>query len=276
MKFTRYQKILFAIIAFLSSFIIITSSLQSAKSVSGVTYNAFTMLKYAIIDGPVAFVSDLVDDFQTLWQVHLENEVLKQEIAKMQFNAYEYQENTRQLTELKELLAIQDRYATYQKVNANVILRDQEMWNNYLMIDVGENQGLAKNMAVISSKGLIGRVEEVYPTSAKVKLLTTTDKSNKVSTKIIYGSNQSVDAVLESYDVNKKSFVVRLFSNNDDLKVGDHVVTSGMGGVFPPGINIGKINEIVNLNNQLGKTIYVTPDADFQNFQYVSVLKQGS
>ncbi|MGL5977614.1 MAG: rod shape-determining protein MreC [Erysipelotrichaceae bacterium] len=270
-KFTRYQKIIVSLIAFLLVFVLMSTSFQSVKSVNGVLYNAFASAKYALIDGPIAFIGNVVDDFQTLWSVKEENEALRRQLSQIQFDAFQYKETSLQLEELKELMDINNLYDDFDQVSANVILRDQEMWNNTLLVDVGANKNIQKDMAVISSKGLIGKVEEVYDNTAKIKLLTTLDNSNKVSVKITY-DDTSVDAVLERYDIDRKSFVLRLFSNNDDIAVGDAVVTSGMGGVFPPGINVGKINEIVNLNNKLGKTIYVTPDADFENFQYVTII----
>lgn len=274
-KLTRYQRVLLTLSAFLIAFTLVTGLSQTAKTVNGVAFNAFQMLEYTLIERPIQFISNMVQDFQTLWSTKEENDLLKKTIAEMSFNAFEFSETQRQLSELKDLLAINDRYAQYHKVNANVISRDPALWNNYLIIDVGTNQGIEENMAVMSSTGLIGKIEEVYADTAKVKLLTTTDHSNKVSLKIIYNDNQSADAILESYDIERKSFVIRLFSNNDDIKVGDYVVTSGMGGVFPPGLNVGKVNQIINLNNKLGKNIYVTPDANFQDFQFVSVIDLG-
>lgn len=271
-RFTRYQKIVMSFIAFFITFTVLTGVSQSAKTVNGVVFNAFQMLEYTLIEQPLTFLTSMVNDFQTLWTVKEENDLLRKQIAEMSFNSYSFGETQRQLDEVKELLELNNRYSMFEQISANVISRDPALWNNYLILDVGSNQGISENMAVMSSKGLIGKITEVYPDSAKVKLLTTTDNSNKVSLKIIYNEIESIDAILESYDIERKSFVIRLFSNNDDLKVGDTVVTSGMGGVFPPGLNVGKINQIVNLNNKLGKNIYVTPDADFQNFQFVSVI----
>ncbi len=273
---SKFQKLLASLLACLLVFTIFSSFSNIGKNVSGQAYSFFTIAKYTLLEGPILKVGSIIDDFENLWRVHSENEELKKQLADTRFNAFAYAESERQLAELKALLGINERYENYDALNANIISRDPSLWNNYLTIDVGSNQGVEVGQAVISSLGLIGKVSEVAADSSTIKLLTNTDGSHKLSVKIIYDEDQSVDAVLESYNVSNKSFVVRLFSNNNDIKVGDKLVTSGMGGVYPPGIDVGEINEIVNLNNQLGKRIYVTPAANFQDFQFVSVLSEVS
>lgn len=130
-------------------------------------------------------------------------------------------------------------------------------------------------MAVISGNGLIGKVIDVGQLTSKVRLLTSQDQLSKVSVKISIDENKAVEAILEEYNLEKNSYVVRLFSETDEIGVDMDVVTSGSGGVFPKGVLVGKVNEIVELQNEIGKIVYVTPAVDFNAFNYVAVINKA-
>ena len=122
-------------------------------------------------------------------------------------------------------------------------------------------------MVVISSKGLIGKVIKTSTFTSDVRLITTSDTSNKISVHISNGDN-NLYGLINSYDYNKNVLELEGISNTKDVNIGDYVYTSGLGGVFPTGILIGIVEEITTDSYDLAKIIKVKP--------YVSNLKRKS
>ena len=81
----------------------------------------------------------------------------------------------------------------------------------------------------------------------------------------------SVEGILESYDSDEQAYVVSLL-DEQEIKEGMQVVTSGKGGVYPSGLFVGTVKKTESLENQLGQVIYVEPVSNFQYFDYVTVI----
>ena len=141
-----------------------------------------------------------------------------------------------------------------------------------ITIDVGEKDGIQKDQAVVSVEGLIGKVVEVSKYTSKVKLLTSEDKLNTVSIKVLDEDGNASMGILESYDVGKGRYVITLFDEGAEIKKGMTVMTSGNGGVYPSGLLIGEVESVQALISQTGQTIYAKPIKNFQSFEYVSVV----
>lgn len=270
-KFTRLQKILLGIIAVLLAFAIFTNG--KGNSIKNVIYDPVVMLKYSVLEYPVQTVQNWMKDFNNLWAVHEENKWLRQELSKVDQQTALIESQQKELNELKELMGVAVN-KQYDKVYAQIVNRNPEVYNNQITLNVGTIDGIALDNAVISSMGLIGKVTEVNEHTCRVRLLTSQNQLSKVSVQIHVSENVSLNGYLEQYDLEKGSFVVRLFSNTDKVKVDQNVTTSGAGGVFPNGIYVGKVTLIEELMNENGRILYVSPAADFSSFEYVAVLKE--
>ena len=272
-RFTRLQKIILACI--MVSIILGFVSRGKSNIVTDLSYDALTMLKYSVIDYPIETAKDWVRDFNQLWSVNEENDQLRYELSQLPQKDVMLDEQTRQINELNELIGmITD--AQYSKIYAKIVNRNPETWNNIITLNQGRNHGVKENMAVISSKGLIGKIIEVGELTSKVRLLTSQDQLSKVTVKIAVDKEKAVDAFLQEYDLEKNSYVVRLYGSSNDILVGNQVITSGSGGVFPNGLLVGEVNEVVELKNEIGKLVYVTPAADFNSFEYVAIVNAGA
>lgn len=270
-KFNRFQKLLLTITAFLLVFVMFSS--QKSNFASKTVYDVFAMLKYSVLDHPIETAVNWVNDFHALWSVHEENDHLRYLLSQQEMNNAQLEEEIRKNKELTDLMN-QKMEKDYEKIYARIINRSAETWNNQITINVGEQDHIQLNMAVVSSKGLIGKVIEVGPFTSKVRLLTSQDQLSKVAVKISVNDELAIDGYLEEYDLNKNSFKVRLFSDAEEVDTEMKVITSGNGGVFPSGILVGSVNEIVELKNEKGKIIYVTPAASFSSFEYVAVINE--
>lgn len=158
-------------------------------------------------------------------------------------------------------------------MNATVVSRNVGFWYNTITIDKGTYNGVEKDMVVINSKGLIGKIIKTSTFTSDVRLITTSDTNNKISVHISNG-DYDLYGLINSYDYNDNYLEVEGISNTKDVRVGDYVYTSGLGGIFPSGILVGTVSEISTDSYDLAKIIKVKPSSDFTDINYVSILKR--
>ncbi len=179
----------------------------------------------------------------------------------------------KEILELKEVLQLNRTMTEYSIENATILLRNKSYWFNTLMIDKGKKNGIKKDMAVITSNGLIGKISKVYSNSSEIKLITSDDLNYKVSVSIKVNGTDNY-AILNGYDQESNLLKITGVSKTTDVKEKDVVVTSGLGELFPAGIYVGTVEKIKNDKYNLSKTLYIKTKQDFNNIHYVSILKE--
>lgn len=270
-KFSGLQKILMGLISFIIVLGIILK-ICGGSLVDNGGYDIVTMLKYSIIDYPIQSIKDGISNFASLWNAQVENDLLRYEISKTPGYKALYEDAQRKNSEYEAALALNQSDDTYNGVWANVILRDQNTWNDYITISKGSSDGIKAGMAVENINGMIGKVDRVNKHTSVVKLLTCEDKTTSASIKINIDDETSVDGVLQSYNSNTGMYTIYLYEDNNNIKKDMQVVTSGMGGGYPSGLLIGNVEQVKTLSNQSGLTIYARPVEDFQSFTIVRVI----
>lgn len=245
--------------------------LSKAESLlkDGLTYSE------KIITYPFNYIKENIKEYKKLKDVNKNNNILETSIDRIDSIEAENIELHRQLETLKEELNINYTLSDYEYLNATVVSRNVGYWHNKITINKGTYNGVEKDMVVISSKGLIGKVIKTSTFTSDVRLITTSDTSNKISVHISNGDN-NLYGLINSYDYNKNVLELEGISNTKDVNIGDYVYTSGLGGVFPTGILIGIVEEITTDSYDLAKIIKVKPSADFNDINYVSILKRKS
>ena len=228
-----------------------------------------------IITYPFNYIKENIKEYKKLKDVNKNNNILETSIDRIDSIEAENIELRRQLETLKEELNINYTLSDYEYLNATVVSRNVGYWHNKITINKGTYNGVEKDMVVISSKGLIGKVIKTSTFTSDVRLITTSDTSNKISVHISNGDN-NLYGLINSYDYNKNVLELEGISNTKDVNIGDYVYTSGLGGVFPTGILIGIVEEITTDSYDLPKIIKVKPSADFNDINYVSILKRKS
>ena len=177
------------------------------------------------------------------------------------------------LSELKKLMEIKTVNSDFSMINASVIERNRTYWFNSLTIDKGKSDGIELDMAVINQDGLIGRISKVNELTSEIKLITTNDVNSKISV-VIDNNGTNIYGILNGYDSDKNELKVTLTTKNIDIINGSLVKTTGMGGIFPSGINIGMVVNSQSDNYDVGKIVLVKPMIDSINIRYVGVLKR--
>ncbi len=179
----------------------------------------------------------------------------------------------KEIVELKEVLELNKALTEYTIENATILSRNKSYWFNTITIDKGKRNGIKKDMAVITKNGLIGKISKVYGNSSEVKLITSDDINYKVSVSIKVNDTDNF-AILNGYDPEKNLMKVTGVHKTTSANKGDIVVTSGLGGLFPSGIYVGKVESVENDKYDLSKTLYIKTEQNFNNIHYVSVLKE--
>ena len=228
-----------------------------------------------IITYPFNYIKNVVEDYRELKNVKKDNDILEISTSRIESIESENIELRRQLEALKEELNITYTLSDYEYLNATVISRNVGYWYNKITIDKGTYNGVKKDMVVINSNGLIGKVIRTTTFTADVRLLTTSDTNNKISVHISNGDN-NLYGLINGYDYENNILELEGISNTRDVNIGDYVYTSGLGGIFPSGILIGSVTEITTDSYDLAKIIKVKPASDFNNLNYISILKRKS
>lgn len=226
-----------------------------------------------IVTYPFSYITTKTREYNKLKDVNEENDILETSLDRIDAIETENVELRRQIDALKNELNIDYTLTDYEYLNATVTSRSVGYWYNTITINKGSYNGIEKDMVVINSKGLIGRVIKTSTFTSDVRLITTSETNNKISVHISNGDN-NLYGLINNYDYSKNLLEVEGISNTKDVDIGDFVYTSGLGGIFPSGILIGSVSEITTDSYDLAKIIKVKPSADFSNINYVSVLKR--
>lgn len=206
----------------------------------------------------------------SLRSIASENEALKEEVAQLKQELILNQFTEQELEELRQLSQVLN-YTSVQNsqsyVTGDVIAMDSSNWFNIFTINVGTDQGVQKDAMVINGEGLVGRVYEAGNNWAKV--ISVIDETNNVSFQVFRDSAESYLGVLTGDGMGG----LRGYMLDSEASVieGDTVVTSGIG-IYPQGVVIGKISEVVVNTDSLLKEIILETSVDFKNVQKVMVL----
>lgn len=201
--------------------------------------------------------SNLIADQQTLSDLKAENEQLRSRNAEL--------EETNQSTQrLQGLLDLKNNY-NLQSTGARVISGSTDSFNNTIVIDKGTSSGLAVGMPVVDSGGVIGQIIECGPTTSTVRLIT--DEKSGVAAMV--QSSRAQGMLMGSAS---RQITLNLINTNQKVAVGDTVVTSGLGGVFPKGLPLGKVTSVEAAPGSIYYTIVIEPYGNVSSNEEVMVI----
>ncbi len=217
------------------------------------------------------WITETTDNFKKLDEVMAENEALQQQVDELtvELNAVNLEQY--ELQNLRELLELDQKYPSYEKVAANVIGKDSSNWFSAFTINKGTDDGLEVDMNVIAGSGLVGIITEVGPNYATVTSIIT--DTTKVSGMVTTTSdNLIVNGSLQNMNENMVIEFSNLNDKDDEVQIGDPVVTSYISDKYQQGILIGYISSIETDSNNLTKSGTITPAVDFEHVEEVLVI----
>ena len=226
----------------------------------------------SVVSSPVKAVSGGYEAVSGLLNTYKENQALTEKVDDLAQVKVQLQTLQAENHALKDQLQIENTLTDYKVVNAVVISRSPSNWQSQLIVNKGSNAGIKKGMSVMGSGGLIGRVSEVNTTNAKVELLSDDSQvADRFAIRVANKDGEVVDGIVTSFNQEKNLIVMGQITSDVSLEKGDLVTTSGLGGVTPAGLYVGKVQKISQDDYGLSKKIYIKPATDFNNIPVVSV-----
>jgi rod shape-determining protein MreC len=241
---------------------------------------------FSVVQGifyrPAQAFSRFVQELGDAYHVYQENRALKASLDQYAQVTAELRSLKAENERLRELLQAKSTLRDYHFRFAEVVARNSDNWNNVITIDKGLKHGIKKDMAVMTAKGLIGRVQSVANFSATVELLTSFERSNHISAYILTEQTvngvktfRPVTGVVEEYDPRERLLIMRKIPWGIKIEAKQQVITSGMGGVIPPNLPIGYVVRVEPDDYGLTQTAYIQPSADFSQLNEVMVVERS-
>ena len=263
----KYRRAFILAVALVMAFLLMTLQVRHDHAVVSFTRQAVLFLISPVIKVTavtVDSVSRVWGDYVDLRNLREESLRLTHEAAVLQRRISYLEEQALETQRLQGLLAMKE-ISRAEFLAARVVGKDATNWFKTVLIDRGSLAGIRRNQPVVAPDGLVGRVVEVTPTAAKVQLIT--DPVSAAGgliqrTRVIGIVSGSLGAGLK----------VRYLPLMADIAIGDEVVTSGMGGVFPKGIPLGRVIAAERRSGALFQEATLAPQVDLSRLEEVLVL----
>ncbi|MCG6982322.1 MAG: rod shape-determining protein MreC [Deltaproteobacteria bacterium] len=265
---SQARKFIIPILIFLLALSLISANLHSRDNMS-----FFESLVVGITAPVQKVVWGVIDGIGSIWRGYFylvglekENQALKKELQELKLHMNRYREADLANQRLRALLNFKKSIAT-PLLPAQLVAFDPSGWFQTILIDKGRNDGVVQDMAVVSAEGLVGRVIGESNHHAKVLL--------------ILDGNSAVDAYIQRsrargvlVGLGRELCLLKYVQRNEDVQVGDKVISSGMGGVFPKGLLVGTVQEVVRGSSGLFQRVEVEPAVNFSRLEEVMVVIQ--
>lgn len=193
------------------------------------------------------------------------NNELEDEVANLQSQIIQLQQQLREADILYSLLDYARSRPADQYTAAAVIGRDPSPFLQYIIIDHGSDDGIRYGMPVVTQQGLVGRIEAVTASAARVQLISDAGSTVNVSLQ-----NQDADALVQGSITG--DVTLDMLDQSVALTAGDILLTSGLGGNYPADILVGQVVDIQKTENELFQSAYVQPMVDFNTLRAVLVI----
>ncbi len=210
-----------------------------------------------------------VQDFLTaprdITSLRARNAELENQVSQLQTQVIELQQRVGETDILAALVDFSrsNPESTYKA--ASVIGRDPSPFLHYVIINRGSNDGLRRGMPVVTNQGLVGRIDAVIADAARVQLIT-----DPASSANVHMQNADADAILLGSVTG--DVTLDMISQDASVEAGDLILTSGLGGGYPPDLIVGQVVNTRKLEYELFQQATVQPAVDFSRLEIVLVI----
>ncbi len=212
-------------------------------------------------------------DTKTREELVSENEQLQAQVEELNSTISSMELKLKELDELQELYELDQTYYDYETTGARIIGKGTSNWFNTFTIDKGSNDGIEVDMNVIADGGLVGIVTSVGDSYSVVRAIID-DTSNVSATISSTEDNCIVSGSLETMTDSNLILFSNLDDDEDEVAIGDVIVTSNISDKYLPGLMIGYVSSVSLDENELTKSGTLTPVVDFKHLSDVLVILQ--
>ena len=194
-----------------------------------------------------------------------QNSDLQNDVAELQGQVIQLQQQVGETQVLAALVDFAQARTENTYKGAAVIGRDPSPFLHYVIINAGSNDGILRGMPVVTGQGLVGRVDAVIADAARVQLIT--DPASNVNVRL---QNAEEDASLIGSVTG--DVILDMIPQDTNVETGDLVLTSGLGGGYPPDLIVGQVVNVRSREYDLFQQATVQPVVDFNRLQIVLVI----
>jgi len=210
-------------------------------------------------------IQDFIAAPRDITTLRARNAELEAQVSQLQTQVIELQQRVNETEILAALVDFSRTSPESTYKAAAVIGRDPSPFLHYIIINRGSNDNIRRGMPVVNNQGLVGRVDAVISDAARVLLIT-----DPISLVNVHLQNANTDAVLSGSVTGDIS--LDFISQDVDVQTGDLILTSGLGGGYPPDLIIGQIVNLRSLDYELFQQATVQPAVDFSRLSIVLVI----
>lgn len=279
-KFLKNRRLLLI----LSTFIVAVVILAASVSLRGSHETPFFAQRFSnntvaiaakVVNWPFEKINEGIEKVVDLVNTYKENDYLEQKVDSLAQTKVRNSNLEKENKQLKDTLKLKASLTDYELIVGSVVSRAPTSWSDLVIIDLGLNSGLKKNMAVMSGNGLVGRVIEVNDTTSKVELITTTDKSaSRFAVELKVDDDTYAHGIITGYDEKSGNLLLSQVANSKAIKKGTKVYTSGLAGRSPKGLLVGSVKKTTKDSFGLTDIIQIKPATDLNNFSVVAVVNR--
>ncbi|MBO5756401.1 MAG: rod shape-determining protein MreC [Clostridia bacterium] len=207
--------------------------------------------------------------FSNMRALYEQNQILKDRVENLEQQLHDAQLAVGENAALRDYIGVRDRYESFSAVSAQVLGRSDGTYLQYLTLDKGTSSGIRENMAVITPYGVVGYVCQVSTNSCRVKTLLQYDTGVGVYVQ------RSGDMGMTDcpYAMGQKGLLRVIYLPEDaTLQIGDRVVTGDLGDIYPSGLTVGHVIEIMPDAYSRTLTATIQPSVEFDSLEQVFVV----
>lgn len=241
-------------------------NMSTAQNGIGVFFNGVQGAIYNLnntIKNNVSFIFNLKD-------IKAENESLKAENIELKDKALSYDSLLEENNRLRQMLNFKNERDEYEYVGCEIIGKSGDNWLDGFIINRGSDDGLKNKMVAVTGQGLVGQVTAVGSNWAIVQSLV----NENIAVAGMVNSTRENDGVVKGYRDYNDELLAKLYylPLDSQIKQGDVVLTSGLGGLYPKGIKIGTIIDIEEDKGKLIKNAIIEPSVDFNKLEELFIV----
>ncbi|MCP3889978.1 MAG: rod shape-determining protein MreC [Desulfobulbaceae bacterium] len=211
----------------------------------------------------VSGLSHIKDDYIALWRVRAENKRLQQLVDKYLSELGEYREGYSNYLHFEELLSFKEKL-NFKPLAARVVGKEPAFWYQTIVVDRGRKDDVLEGMIALAPAGVVGQV--IHTGEHYSKILLANAPSSAIDAMI---QKNRTRGILKG--ASEKGYILHYVLKNADVAVGDHIVTAGIGGIFPAGMPLGVVSKIHKKRRGMFQEIEVQPIVDFQKLEFVLI-----
>lgn len=269
-------KIIFKVLFIIALFVCINLTNGENRKVTvleEIVSDLITLPQRVVVNVKNYFKEDGNIFFENIEDLKEKNEALIKENEELKEKALEYEILLAENEVLKKHVKLSDLYPNYSVIVADIIMDSKMSWDYTYTINKGSKDGIEPNMAVIAEDGLVGYIEST--TNNTSKIVSILDAGNSISGRV----TRTRDTVIAKGSISLSENMQMRITNiptGVTLVEGDKIETSGLGGIYPKGILIGKIKNFEQKNNPIENEAILESFVDFNKIETVAIIKNNA